>query len=175
MESKKLRLNSDGVNAYNREIENKEEELKKLRLYKGTDAIYQGDNWHDNPTLYQAELKEVSLMKEISRLKNMLLDAEIVESLNDESLVDIGDVVKLEMFLDPDNVEENIFKLVATTPNFSANIKEVSLNSPLGSAIYQKKVGESTSYSVNNNTFNIIIKGKAKDADFQNEKDRRIR
>ena len=46
----KFKLNKQGYEAYQKEIERKEKELADLRIYKGTDAIFQGDNWHDNPT-----------------------------------------------------------------------------------------------------------------------------
>lgn len=160
---KKIKLNKQGYEDYLKEIEKKEKELADLRIYKGSDAIFQGDNWHDNPTLYQAELQERGLMKEISEMKNRLQnDIEIVENFGDDSLIDIGDVVKIDIVSSKNDREEEIFKLVATMPSFDMNaeIKEVSINSPLGNAMYHKKIGEIANYKVNGRTFTIELKEK---------------
>ena len=159
----KIKLNKQGYEEYLQAIAKKEKELADLRMYKGSDAIYQGDNWHDNPTLYQAEMQERSLMREIAEMKYKLENnVEIVENLGDDSLIDIGDVVKIDMIFSADDREEEIFKLVATTPSFDmeAEIKEVSINSPLGNAMYHKKIGDVASYKVNDRTFTIELKEK---------------
>ena len=72
----KIKLNKEGYEDYLKSISEKEKQLADLRMYKGKDAIFQGDNWHDNPTLYQAELQEVSLMKEISDMKKKIQNIE---------------------------------------------------------------------------------------------------
>ena len=159
----KIKLNKQGYEDYLKALEEKEKELAELRMYKGKDAIFQGDNWHDNPTLYQAELKERGLMLEIAEMRhNLQYNVEIVENLGNEELVDIGDVVKIDIIFSEDDREESIFKLVGTTPNFDMNaeIQEVSINSPIGKAMYHKKVGEIATYKVENKTFTLQIKEK---------------
>lgn len=156
----KLKLNKQGYESYLREIEKKEGELARVRMYKGSEAIYQGDNWHDNPTLYQTEAEERTLMREIAEMKFKLQNAEIIENLEDETLIDIGDVVKVDMIFSENNREEEIFKLVTTNPAFDMNseIKEISINSPAGYAIYRKKVGEVVTYKVMDREFTLEIK-----------------
>lgn len=158
----RIKLNKQGYEEYLEAIEKKEEKLSELRMYKGKDAIYQGDNWHDNPTLYQTELQERALMREISEMKSRLLTAEIVENLNDENLVDIGDIVKIDMIFGADDRDEEIFRLVATNPSFNIDdeVKEISINSPLGNAMYQKKIGDIVTYQVNDMKFTIELKEK---------------
>jgi transcription elongation factor, greA/greB, C-term len=153
----KIKLNKQGYYEYLKAIEEKEKELAFVRMYKGTDAIYQGDNWHDNPTLYQTEAQERSLMIEISEMKHKLQNIEIVESMNNESLIDIGDIVRVDIIFDEDDREEETFKLIATTPSFNAKVKEVSINSPIGAAVYHKKVGDFATYKVKDNTFKLEI------------------
>ena len=46
----KIKLNKQGYEDYLKALEEKEKELAELRMYKGKDAIFQGDNWHDNST-----------------------------------------------------------------------------------------------------------------------------
>ena len=159
---KKIKLNKQGYEDYLNEIARKEKKLADLRMYKGRDAIFQGDNWHDNPTLYQAELQEMALMKEIAEMKRRLNNIEIVENLGDDSLIDIGDVIKIDMIYSEDDREEEIFKLVATKPSFDmeSEINEVSINSPIGNAMYHRKIGDVVSYKVNDRTFTIELKEK---------------
>lgn len=154
-----MRLNKQGYEDYLKEIHEKEKELSDLRLYKGRDAIYQGDNWHDNPTLYQTEAKERSLMLEIAKMKSELKNIEIIENSGNQILIDIGDIVKVEMFFSEVDKEECEFKLVATTPksDINAEIQEISINSPLGSAIYHRKIGDVTTYKVNDSIYTIKI------------------
>lgn len=158
----KIKLNQKGYEEYLQAIAKKEKELADLRIYKGTEAIYQGDNWHDNPTLYQVELKEQTLMKEIAEMKHKLQNAELVENLGDDNLIDIGNVLKIDMIYSNDDKEEEIVKLVATALSFDidSQIQEISVNSPLGKAIYHKKIGEVVTYKVKDKTFTIVIKEK---------------
>lgn len=156
----KIKLNKQGYEDYLKEIEKKEKQLADLRMYKGTDAIFQGDNWHDNPTLYQTELQEKSLMREITEMRRRAQNIEIVENAGNEELVDIGDIVKIDIIFSEDDRKEELFKLVATEPNFDLEIKEVSINSPIGNAMYHKKVGEIATYKVQDRIFTLQIKEK---------------
>lgn len=156
----KIKLNKQGYEEYLKEIEKKEKQLADVRMYKGKEAIFQGDNWHDNPTLYQTELQEMSLMREIAEMRRRVQNIEIVENVGNEELVDIGDIVKIDMIFSKDDREEELFKLVATAPNFDSEIKEVSINSPIGNAMYHKKVGEIATYKVQDRTFTLQIKEK---------------
>ena len=44
MNEEKLKLNKKGYDEYLKAIQEKEKQLAAVRMYKGTDAIYQGDN-----------------------------------------------------------------------------------------------------------------------------------
>ena len=156
----KLRLDQEGYEQFLLEIEKIEKELGDIRKYKGEDAIFQGDNWHDNPTLYQAEMVERNLMLRLSEMRQQLLEIEIVEKqAQDDSIVDIGDVLKITMIFGSEE-EDEIFKLVGRNANFGADISEVSINSPLGSSIYGKQLGTRVSYKVNDREISAIIREK---------------
>ena len=146
----RMKLNKQGYDEYLKAIEEKEKQLAAVRMYKGTDAIY-------HPTLYQTEAQERTLMVEILEMKQKLQNVEIVENVGNESLIDIGDIVRVDIIFAEDDREKEIFKLIATTPSFDAEIKEVSINSPIGAAIYHKKVGDFVTYKVRDNTFKIEI------------------
>ena len=65
-----------------------------------------------------------------------------------------------DMIFSPDDMEEMTFKLVGASGDFNAEIQEISINSPLGSAVYKKKIGDTCSYSVNNRNFSVLLKHK---------------
>lgn len=160
MEIKKIKMDQEGFEQYLKQIEKLEEELSQTRLYKGKTAIFQGDNWHDNPELYQTEARERSLMQQITQMRANAQNIEIVERNSDVSIIDIGDFVTLDMIYSESNVEEMFLKLVGGEANFRGDVPEISINSPLGKSIYQKKVGDRASYQVNGRIFNVLIKGK---------------
>lgn len=159
-EVKRLRLDAEGLVKFEARIQQVETELANVRMYKGKEAIHQGDNWHDNPTLYQTELTEMSLMRTLAEMREQLKNIEIVEKLQASEVVDVGDVVTLEMIFAPDDKEQSTFKLVGSDGDLRAEIPEVSINSPMGSAILGKRVGDRATYQVNNNTINVDILSK---------------
>lgn len=156
----KLQMDQKGYQEYLEEISKLEKELNDLRKYKGTDAIFQGDNWHDNPTLYQTESQERSIMYRLKEMREKLLTIEIVEKIDNDELVDIGDTVLIDMIFAPDDQEEQIFTLIGGNPDFSLDIPQISINSPLGGAIYHKKIGDQASYTVQQKTIKVLIKQK---------------
>ena len=155
MEKEKILMDKIGYNKYLKRIEKLEEELDDIRMYKGKDAIFQGDNWHDNPTLYEAENKERSLMKQIREMKAKSQNIKIIERKNKSGVIDIGSIVTIEIIYSEDDVEELTFKLIGGE---TENENEVSINSPLGKNIYGKKENEQVTYKVNHNSFNVVIK-----------------
>ena len=156
-EPKKLILDKEGYEKFIKDIKEVEEKLLEIRLYKGTEAIYQGDNWHDNPALYQAESEERSLMLKLHEMKEQSENVEIVEKSENFDVVQIGDVLLLNMIFALNDSEEMIIKLVGRVGKINAEISEVSVESPLGKAIYEKRVSDSVSYIVNDKQFNVDI------------------
>ena|GEM_PF-4298755 len=71
------------------------------------------------------------------------MDKEIVEI--EGSFVSVGDILKLKIKYGNRDLVSGSYKLVSNVNNISKYNDEfitVSLNSPLGKAIYQKKIGE---------------------------------
>lgn len=97
---------------YLKSIEKLEEDLAEVRRYKGDVAIHQGDNWHDNPILYQTELKETALMAQIRNLREELYSLEIIKERN-------SGMVDLEEILNPD-----ILKDIELSDEKKSQIKE---------------------------------------------------
>lgn len=158
----KFKVDEKGLERLKEEEKEILNKLNDIRMYKGKEAIYQGDNWHDNPELYMTESKENSLLKRLSDIRTQISNAEIIDSSNaDSELINIGDLVELEIKLNPNAPAQLInVRLVGGKVNMESTEREVSLNSPMGKAIYLKRVGEAVSYEVNDNKITAIINNK---------------
>ena len=146
------------------ELLNEIEDIKKriVENNKGRKAAFDagaGDGW-DSPEFEEIERVDNLLTGELRLKQEQLQRVVIVEKHYDIDSIDIGDIVNSNLIYAPDDVEEFDFKLVAYKGNTRSNITEVSINSPLGKAVYQKKVGETVSYSVNGNEIFVEIKSK---------------
>ena len=84
---------------------------------------------------------------------------EIVQKLNNDDLVDVNDVIRVSYGLE-DDCQDVIVRLVGKMPDIGAEINQVSINSPMGKAIYGKPVGSTNTYRVGNNTFQVTIEEK---------------
>lgn len=156
----KIYLTADGYKQYCEEIEKIEVELLKNTDYK-VQAISEapGNGWHDNFAYEDACRNESMLQKRLEQLLKQKGKIELIESsIYDRNLVNIGDVVKLEFIYDDGDTE---IEEVRLTGNWKVSldglVQEVSLNSPLGRAIYLQKIGSSVSYSVNGREIRIRI------------------
>ena len=156
-----IKLDQIGYQKMEEEIKNIEKQIDDIRMYKGKVAIYQGDNWHDNPELYQTESKENSLLRRLGELRTQLSNAEIIDKKDQQDeKINIGDVVDLKIIIS-ESISQNLtVRLVGGTADLNSDIREASINSPMGKAIYQKVIGEEITYNVNGRIFNAIIENK---------------
>lgn len=162
MDETKIYLDSKGYENLLHDIERLKNKLHENNMgRKDAFDAGAGDGW-DSPEFEEIERRERVILAELQRCYDELSRVVIVERQNDFDIVDIGDTIKVDMYFSADDFEEEIFKLVGGAPNFdlSAEIREVSINSPLGNSIYKKKIGDNCSYSVNNRQFTVIIKEK---------------
>ena len=78
-----------------------------------------------------------------------------------ENLVNIGDKISINIKYSDDDIETEVITLTGNyIPNTTNEINEISLNSPVGNAVYKKKIGDTCSYSVNNRNFSVLLKQK---------------
>jgi len=155
-------LDQEGYSQFLESIEVLKERLRENN--KGRKNAFDagaGDGW-DSPEFEEIERNETRILGELQRKYDEMSRIVIIETKENHDTVDIGDTVKLHMILSNDNFEERLFKLVGGVPNFdlSAEIQEISINSPIGKSIYQKKIGEKCIYSANNQQFTVLIKEK---------------
>ncbi len=162
-------VDENGYQQYLDEIE----KLKKLSLNNLTagseaykDAI--GDGWHDNFAFEQAIIEDCNIATKISNLlaKKNLIKVITIQTLKSE-LINIGDVLVLEIKYADDDIEKVKIKLTGNyypNTNLDNEIQEITLNSPLGKAIYQKNINDKDiNYVVQNRKIEIKVIEKIKD------------
>lgn len=160
----KLYLDQDGYNQYLEEIETLKQRLLEHHTSKGEAySSSAGDGWHDNFDFEENVRVEKMLLGQLRDKTNKLNDIVIVEKIMDidDSIIDINDLVRLSLVFGENYIETNIYKLVASSlPEESSEYINISINSPIGSAIYGKKVGDLTAYNVEKNIFGVKIEEK---------------
>jgi len=156
-----LRLDANGLSQYKAAIDAAQTQLKTAQLSKG-EAAGQSYDWHDNAAFDLAQGDESLAQGGLQRLISLGNEIQIVSRGTDRTVADIGDIVTATVQYSPTDIEDSDYILTA---NYSDNVEgsldepiEVSINSPIGSAIYLKKVGEKFSYDVNGRFFNGTIK-----------------
>ncbi len=155
--TQRLKLTKVGVEEFNRELELKQEELRKLRQYKSQAAENEGDAWHDNFAFEQTEIKERALNYEINRLQHQINAAEIIDdnSDEDESVIKVGSEIRVYMEYSDGDGEEDTFILTGGQGKINEN--KVSVNSPIGECVLGKTVGFEGQYSVNGNIIKVKV------------------
>lgn len=157
-------VDTEGFNQYYEELNR----LKDLSLSIASigsesyaDAV--GDGWHDN-FAFEDTMRESR--KIASRINKMLEDEKYLKIVDrkrtSDDIIDIGDILKIKVIYDIDDIEEYTIKLTGKYMiDNNAKIKEVSLNSPIGRSIYLKNINDDDiGYYVNDKKISIKIINK---------------
>lgn len=156
-------VDKNGYDQFNKELD-RLEEISRSNSALGSevyrDAV--GDGWHDNFAFEEAMRESRTIAKRIEDLLNKRKYLKIVDDeVKDEKLVNIGDTVCIELKYSEDDIEKEIITLTGNyLPNIEDEINEISLNSPLGKALYKSEIGSSTSYFVNDKEVFVTIISK---------------
>jgi len=143
------------------------EKLKQLSLSNASagseaynDAV--GDGWHDNFAFEESMRESRTIASKIDKMLKEQQSLRIVDSKNlGDEFINIGDSFEAEIKYAEDDIE--IEKLTLTgkyKPDTELKIKEISLNSPIGKAVFQKRINSSVSYIVNDREINVNILNK---------------
>lgn len=139
------------------------EELKDSSNNNGNELSksfndYVGDGWHDNPLYEEAMRRNRMIDEDIKKMLNEEKYLKVINDVYDENLVNINDIVKVEFIYSEDDKEEEIIKLTGKyIPNIDQKVQEITLNSPIGKAIYRKKIGDNCFYMVDDRKIKIRI------------------
>lgn len=156
-------VDKNGYNQFLEELE-KMKQQSLLNSSNGSEAYQSaiGDGWHDNFAFEETMRQGRSITARIENLlktKQYLKIIEIEPKGND--LINIGDILKVKIYYSDDDVEDAIIKLTGNfipTIENENDIQEITLNSPLGKALYLKNIQDNNiHYYVNNNKIKITI------------------
>lgn len=160
-ENEPIYLDKEGYEQYLEELEEIKRKLNKNGQQKSSAYVNAvGDGWHDNFEFEEATREEYKILSDLrektARLKRIVI---VEKNENENNAANINDLILVSMSFGSEEPSDEIFKLVASSnPNIFADIKEVSINSPLGKAVYQQSEGYSGEYSVNNSTIHFELK-----------------
>ena len=157
-------VDTDGFNQYYEELNRlKDISLSIASIGSESYADAVGDGWHDN-FAFEDTMRESR--KIASRINKMLEDEKYLKIVdkksNSDDIIDIGDIIKIKVIYDIDDIEEYTIKLTGKYMiDNNAKIKEISLNSPIGRSIYLKNINDDDiGYCVNDKKISIKIINK---------------
>ena len=161
---KDILVDTDGFNQYYEELNRlKDISLSIASIGSESYADAVGDGWHDN-FAFEDTMRESR--KIASRINKMLEDEKYLKIVdkksNSDDIIDIGDILKIKVIYDIDDIEEYTIKLTGKYMiDNNAKIKEISLNSPIGRSIYLKNINDDDiGYYVNDKKISIKIINK---------------
>lgn len=131
--------------------------LKSTERQKIADEIKAAKEFGDlsENSEYSAALEKRDLMeKRIEELEEYLKNVEIVEDTNEDDVINIGRKVEL---MREDTKEKKKIKLVGTNEASPFNM-EISIESPIGKAIFKKKINDKVEVNINGKSIVYIIK-----------------
>lgn len=143
----KIYLTKEGYDKYITELENMRKELANKLNNLSKLEMLSGESFYTLTT---------NIKHKLDGLKRIVILDEV-----EEEIVNINDIVTVNMIY-PETEETITFELVAGMPDLDSRTMKISVNSPLGKAVYQRKIGEELSYIVNNENVNIQIISKTK-------------
>ena len=155
------RLTKSDVKKIEEEIEYRKLVVRKEAIEAVKEARAHGD-LSENFEYYAAKKDKNKNESRIRYLERMLKTAEVIEDSSSEDEVGMNNIVKL--YIEEDD-EVETYKLVTSIR--SSSLKGlISIESPLGKAIFGKKVGDRVSVKVNDAySYDVIIQGVEKNTD----------
>ncbi len=148
------KLTKSDVEKIQKEIEHRKLEVRKEAIEAVKEARAQGD-LSENFEYYAAKKEKNQNESRIRYLERLLKNAQIVSDESKEDEVGINNTVELYM---EDDDEVETYRLVTSIRGSSLK-GMISTESPLGKAIFKKKVGERVYVKVNETAgYYVVIK-----------------
>lgn len=112
-----------------------------------------GDGWHDNFAFEALVEDERKISYQINKMNQDKTKIQIIEDNYKENHVNTNNIITLKfIYTDEEEIEQLIL-----TGKYLPNDNEITLNSPLGKAIYKKKIGDIVEYKVSDNNIKVEI------------------
>lgn len=150
-------MDKEGFKRHLEKIDVLKQKISKIRSEKHNTLSYSKSDGFHPAAMQEIEALENLALNELKEMTNELHKISIIEKDLDTSLIDINDFVTVSIN-DGTETSNLTLKLVGGEGEFfDDEIMSVSLNSPLGKAIYHKKVNELVTYNVDGSLINVLI------------------
>ena len=160
MEENIYYLDVVGYKDYLQRISALEEELKSFLATRSTEAKdILLDEHYSSATSCDLVRREKLILDNLQDLRKKRDRIKIIEKHGEDTRVDIGDRLLLEIMFPSHDVEEMETELTATIGTSHSKDK-VSINSPLGRALYKQVIGGIYTYQVGERKMAVHIKQK---------------
>lgn len=116
------------------------------------------ETWHDNAQADAITMQSAILEKQASGAIDALKSSRLIEKVaGPTDTVTIGTIVSL--FLSGEQMKVLVLGYSRKLPAeiTDENIMPINVSGPLGAAIFDKRIGDKTSYEVNGRVFNVVI------------------
>ena len=142
--------------------------LDALKDYKNAYAellktrVDYGKNSTENYQTGVFDMEAASLIYNIENMNKTIAQLEIITDENaEEQTVNMGDVVNVQV-IGADDIRK--VKIIGGVPDIlkDNDVVSITINSPMGNAIYKKKIGDVVTYKVRDNEFTAMIISKEK-------------
>ena len=141
------------------------EEFDKLKMSLTSNAAHGsefyadavGDGWHDNFAYEEAMRQEKMIQTKIMEMTKQKDLLKVIDAIPySDDYVCLDDKIEVSIKYSDEDSDIEIIKL---TGKFRPddNLGEVSLNSPIGNAIYNRTIGDTVIYEVNNKKIEVKI------------------
>lgn len=139
-----------------KELEKLTATLVRLRNHRNEDYTEREWNAHIECS---TSVEEQIVLAEITKVRRLLDMAVKVENIEDmRNIVNLGYVVELNLVFGEDGQERMLVRLGTVRKNNSQDdVESISVESPLGRAIYKQEVGSTVPYPVNGNMYSAEI------------------
>lgn len=146
-------MTKEGFATLQEKLKQAESKLAELQLKRGSIIGADGDGPHDNAAFEQLEIEERGLQRAIADLKYRIFRAKIIQPPQDNQFVQIGSTVVVKFA--GDGQVQRFTILGSADANPAAGI--ISYQSPLGSHLLGKRVGDTVTYSIGNTKVTVTI------------------
>jgi transcription elongation GreA/GreB family factor len=161
MEYETYYLDNIGYNDYLQRVNILEERLKSFNATRADKAKkITLDEKYSTAEASDLARKEKSILEELQDLRKKGNQIQIIEKHGDDTKTDIGDRLLIEIMYAPDDIEELEVEITATISSSIDNEDKVSINSPLGRALYSQVIGGIYTYQVGERKMAVHIKQK---------------
>ena len=155
---KEILVNEEGYIQFFNELDNLTSSLTSNAAHGSEvygDAV--GDGWHDNFAYEDAMRQEKMIQNKINKMLSQKENLKLIDDTKyDDNVVCINDSIEILLKYDDGSEELDVVKLTGKyLPDDDLN--EISLNSPIGKAIYNMGIGSDVIYEVSNKKIELHI------------------